>query len=1016
MSAAGQVLVPPPNPFSKAEQNRMLAESRERVRQYGFLMKRSVDASDTKEALKNAAILIAELRTGLLTPKVYYELYIDVFSHLQFLEMYFASLQRSGTPVSEIYEHVQHSGNVLVRLYMMIAAGSVYIKSGQAAAKDVLCDLLEMARGVQHPLRGLFLRYYLVSTMKDKLPDIGSAYEGTGGTLGDAIDFCVVNFGEMNRLWVRMQHSSGGTGKNKKRRERERQDLRILVGGNFDRLSALTGLDARLYVEDVLPRLLAEVTACRDRIAQPYLMECIVQAFPVEYTHAALPKLLEAVKALVPEPAVAKAVLLALINRIKDEALAASKAADEGEEGSAAAATAAAAAKAAAAASSSSSSSAGDNRIPGLPVEGNVFEALLTAVSALASTRGAAFRTTATTAAAGGSAAGGGGGADDGASSSASGSTGGPVAAECIAAALDVFACLMSFTLACHPKHLAHVDAVLHAAAGYIVDVLGATGSGTGKDVDAAARDAAAATAAVRASTRSALSRLTGGGSGPAGEGAEEAATPTSKAAAGGSGTGTGAAAVVLARALTDDCSRAVVALLSLVQDDLGLSVLSLDHYSTLMGVLSLHYKRQVARALLAAVLAAGVRVKSPEITRRLCANLGPLLKDDGEEATTPADGLATGPDAGTAAASGGSGASSSSSSSSSGHAASGDVVFLSEQRSVAKLVLLLGGTSDASVAAAIAAKASGASDAAAVASATPDGPDADTDAHFVVLQAAREHLSHGGATRTGITYPPLITAALQLSRRIREKDAAGFPRGRATVKRLFQFVHETCISLATTHAELALRMFLQCAHAAGTSGFASEFFSQAFIIFDDITDSRVQQRCLTQIVSSLQSCIGLDLESYETLCARSTQMFRKLLRKPDQVRHLLLCARLFWRGPLDAPDGAERYERPGEVLEILQRTLKIADSCMPAQPALFVDILEAYVYFFEKRCATVEPVHLSDLLALCREQAEAMKPSSEREEVAGHYRNVVAHIAAAKAGSPVDLAALYEGVRLASD
>lgn len=41
------------------------------------------DASDTKEALKNAAILIAELRTGLLTPKVYYELYIDVFSHLQ---------------------------------------------------------------------------------------------------------------------------------------------------------------------------------------------------------------------------------------------------------------------------------------------------------------------------------------------------------------------------------------------------------------------------------------------------------------------------------------------------------------------------------------------------------------------------------------------------------------------------------------------------------------------------------------------------------------------------------------------------------------------------------------------------------------------------------------------------------------------------------------------------------------------------------------------------------------------
>jgi hypothetical protein len=54
----------------------------------------------------------------------------------------------------------------------------VYIKSKEAPAKDALKDLAEMCRGIQHPLRGLFLRSYLSQISRDKLPDIGSEYEG----------------------------------------------------------------------------------------------------------------------------------------------------------------------------------------------------------------------------------------------------------------------------------------------------------------------------------------------------------------------------------------------------------------------------------------------------------------------------------------------------------------------------------------------------------------------------------------------------------------------------------------------------------------------------------------------------------------------------------------------------------------------------------------------------------------------------------------------------------------------
>ena len=62
--------------------------------------------------------------------------------------------------------------------YLLCTVGSVYIKSKEAPAKDILKDLVEMCRGIQHPLRGLFLRSYLSQVSRDKLPDLGSEYEG----------------------------------------------------------------------------------------------------------------------------------------------------------------------------------------------------------------------------------------------------------------------------------------------------------------------------------------------------------------------------------------------------------------------------------------------------------------------------------------------------------------------------------------------------------------------------------------------------------------------------------------------------------------------------------------------------------------------------------------------------------------------------------------------------------------------------------------------------------------------
>ena len=42
------------------------------------------------------------------------------------------------------------------------------------------------------------------------LPDTGSEYEGEGGNINDALEFLLLNFTEMNKLWVRMQHQGSG--------------------------------------------------------------------------------------------------------------------------------------------------------------------------------------------------------------------------------------------------------------------------------------------------------------------------------------------------------------------------------------------------------------------------------------------------------------------------------------------------------------------------------------------------------------------------------------------------------------------------------------------------------------------------------------------------------------------------------------------------------------------------------------------------------------------------------------
>ncbi|TYI42887.1 hypothetical protein ES332_A01G129800v1 [Gossypium tomentosum] len=277
------------------DEEKWLAEGIAGIQHNAFYMHRALDSNNLREALKYSAQMLSELRTSKLSPRKYYELSFD---ELKRLELFFKDDSKHGVSVVDLYELVQHAGNILPRLYLLCTVGSIYIKSKEAPAKEVLKDLVEMCRGVQHPIRGLFLRSYLAQISRDKLPDIGSEYEGDADTVMDAVDFVLQNFTEMNKLWVRMQHQ--GPGRVREKRENERSELQDLVGKNLHVLSQIEGVDLEMYKETVLPRVLEQVVNCKDDLAQYYLMDCIIQVFPDEYHLQTLETLLGACPQLQP--------------------------------------------------------------------------------------------------------------------------------------------------------------------------------------------------------------------------------------------------------------------------------------------------------------------------------------------------------------------------------------------------------------------------------------------------------------------------------------------------------------------------------------------------------------------------------------------------------------------------------------------------------------------------------------------------------------------------------------------
>jgi vacuolar protein sorting-associated protein 35 len=221
-------------------------------------------------------------------------------------------------------------------------------------------------------------------------------------------------------------------------------------------------------------------------------------------------------------------------------------------------------------------------------------------------------------------------------------------------------------------------------------------------------------------------------------------------------------------------------------------------------------------------------------------------------------------------------------------------------------------------------------------------------------------------------------------------------------VSSLFKFIHQI-ISLLYHKVEApdtCLRLFLLAAQVADDCRLEEltyEFFVQAFVIYEEsISESRAQLQAITGIISALQTSRVFGNDNYDTLITKAALHGSKLLKKSHQATAVLFASHMWWQGEIPGrekedkvgvdcgggcssiPDHQEPYRDGKRVLECLQKSLRIASSCIDELTSvqLYVDALDRYIYYFEQGVEAVTPKYINSLVELITSNIDSVHSS----------------------------------------
>ena len=131
------------------EQEKYLDESLKIVKAQSYHIHQAIDHNDCRSTLKETAHMLLELKSSLLTPNSYYQLYSVCLDEMLTVLNFFKEEARRGRRMKRLYNVVQQASNIIPRLYLMVAVGAVVIEDDAKQSKEIITDLLGMLKGVQ---------------------------------------------------------------------------------------------------------------------------------------------------------------------------------------------------------------------------------------------------------------------------------------------------------------------------------------------------------------------------------------------------------------------------------------------------------------------------------------------------------------------------------------------------------------------------------------------------------------------------------------------------------------------------------------------------------------------------------------------------------------------------------------------------------------------------------------------------------------------------------------------------
>ena len=257
------------------------ASANRSIKENAYYMRKSVESESAKDCLRYANSMLLELKNDSLSPKDYYVLFQTIFDELSWLQINFLGNQKQAK--ANMYEIVQYANSIIPRLYLMITVGALRMGNSSMPIVETMRDMLAMIKGVQHPCRGLFIRYFFLKIIKEKVEDNEQDLDLEGLT-----GIFLENLRQMNNLWIRMNSLI----EDKEKRRKQRRDLAICVGENLLRLSHLESIDVDFYADKLFPQIVDIILENKDRISQEYLFNIVISTFPDDFHFKTLHQLL----------------------------------------------------------------------------------------------------------------------------------------------------------------------------------------------------------------------------------------------------------------------------------------------------------------------------------------------------------------------------------------------------------------------------------------------------------------------------------------------------------------------------------------------------------------------------------------------------------------------------------------------------------------------------------------------------------------------------------------------------